>query len=224
MTKITSPNIVRVWFDTVLNPIISGLDNELYVLNKSNLTWRGFMNTFEELKPIAAFCDYRYKDNYEQILRHYPNLSDIISNYNKSFEDLEAKTYQLYLALKSSKKLIAIYNNGVENYVNTTNPSENKLKTLRNDNNYRFIAEYLINGFDELEPEYSLSPIWNENLQDFKQLLLSEDLAILYADFKQSQAAFTEIVKQTINELKEMRFNLSEEADQPIVMLDEQVA
>jgi len=108
--------------------------------------------------------------------------------------------------------------------VNTSNPSENKLKTLRNANSYRFIAEYLINGFDELEPEYSLSPIWNENLQDFKQLLLSEDLAILYADFKQSQAAFTEIVKQTINELKEMRFNLSEEADQPIVMLDEQVA
>lgn len=224
MTKITSPNIVRVWFDTVLNPIISGLDNELYVLNKSNLTWRGFLNTFEELKPIAAFCEYRYKDNFEQILRHYPNINDIISKYNSSFEDLEEKTYQLYLALKSSKKLIAIYNSGVENYVNTTNPTENKLKTLRNENNYRFIAEYLINGFEELEPEYTLSPIWNSNIQNFKQLLHSDDIAILYTDFNQSKTAFTGIVNQIINELKEMRFNLSEEADQPIVMLDEQVA
>ncbi len=224
MTKITSPNIVRVWFDTVLNPIISGLDNELYVLNKGNLTWRGFMNTFEELKPIAAFCEHRYKDNFEQILRHYPNLIEIISKYDELFEDLESKANQLYLALKSSNKLMAIYNNGVDNYANNNAISESKLKTLRNTNSYRFIAEYLINGFDELEPEYSLSPIWNKNIQEFKQLLNSEDFAILYADFKQSQIAFTEIIKQTITELKEVRFNLSEEADQPIVMLNEQVA
>jgi hypothetical protein len=48
-------NIVRTWFDTVINPILAGLDTEQRLLGKHNWTWQFRPGGLESIRHVVAW-------------------------------------------------------------------------------------------------------------------------------------------------------------------------
>src|SRR5437879_9565716 len=70
-----SPNLVRAWFDTVLNPLLRGLAMEVTALAERNLTWRFPAAQFASLVPVKQHIPAEAWDNWEQILSLYPECA-----------------------------------------------------------------------------------------------------------------------------------------------------
>jgi hypothetical protein len=114
-----SPKIIRVWFDTILNPIIDGLNIEYSFLKKNNLTWRGFNSTFEGLKPIHTFFHYRYHANFEHLTAYHPVVLDIILEHDEALSRLRESCHNLYHKIKDSKILKDGYKFALQSYLDS---------------------------------------------------------------------------------------------------------
>ena len=63
-----SSEIIRVWFDTVINPIVFGLELVQEYLKDDNYTWNSSYQDFEEIKNLDGYVDYKFMSNYEQLV------------------------------------------------------------------------------------------------------------------------------------------------------------
>ena len=220
--KNLSPKIIRTWFDTVLNPLIEGLEIELLYLNKKNLTWRGFNNTFEMLKPLNNFINYRYYANLEQCEYYYPKVSEIINDHDKYLSQLSESSYNLFHTLRNSKTFIDIYNKQLEELIkNNSEITKDRIEDLKENDNYRFIAEYIINNKEELDRTYVLSPIWNPNKGVFLNVLFSDEFRTLLNNKNTALDNFKNSVLKSINDLKDLIYELSFQSGEPIVQNNE---
>lgn len=216
------PKIVRTWFDTILNPMIQGLENEKYFLDKNNLTWRSFNNSFEVLRPISTFFHYKYYANFEQIVEYNSNIIDIINNHDLQLTKLLESCYNLNNVLRNSDVLKTIYYNELNNLKQSnTNLSDYEIDGLENEKNLQYITEYIINNREELESSYTLSPIWNAQINNFKNLLSENELLTAVGDKNNLLDNFKIIVNQTIIHLKKLRNELSMKTGEPLVMFNE---
>ena len=214
-----SPKIIRVWFDTILNPMIEGLEIEIDYLNKSNLTWRGFNNSFQELKPLFNFCNYRYHANLDQSDRYYPIILETIEKHDNKLALLEESCLNLFSVLKNSQILKDLYNEKVKEILkNNSEITDSRINDFKDENNYRYIAEYIINNRDNLDSGYTLSPIWNSFKDIFKNLLNDDTFKSLFQNQQTALTQFKEAVNKSLSDLKELRNKLSIQYGEPIVM------
>jgi hypothetical protein len=63
------PQIVRAWFDTVINPLLSWLGREQELLAAKNWTWRFKPAGLEAIRHLSAYVDAR--PNWEQFEQLY---------------------------------------------------------------------------------------------------------------------------------------------------------
>lgn len=217
-----STKIVRVWFDTILNPLVNGLEYEFQILNSDNIYWKSLYSTFEGFKPLIQFFDRRYYGNFEQLSVYYPDLKLLIDDHDRHLEILNNCVKELYHKLRNSTELDELYKQTIDSTVKNNVKTSDNLSAFSDSKNYRFIAEYIINDFQTLPDEYTLAPIWNESLNLFKGLLKNSDICLLYKSMIDSKNSFRATVESTINELKQLRFALSLEFGEPIVMPYEQ--
>jgi hypothetical protein len=217
--NIIQPKIVRTWFDTVLNPMIKGLENEKYFLENNNLTWRSYNNRFEFLKPILTFFDFQYYANYEQFLDNYEEIQQLIDKHDYNLTKLIESCYFLSNELIKSESLRSIYYNELENLkITNSKLEEYELNGLENEKNLQFIVEYIINDKEELESSYTLSPIWNAQMKNFKNILNEKQIKNSVVDKNNFLEIFKKTVISTLSEFKKIRNNLSLNSGEPIVM------
>lgn len=218
MGYLLSPKIIRAWFDTVLNPIIKGLETELYFLDNNNLTWRGFISSFDALKPLFSFLSFHYKANFEQCSQFNPILPESIDKHDGALAKLNDSCGKLFDELKQSQILKDVYEQKLEKLSKDLILSEQTVSKLSNDNNLRFIAEYVINDLDDLDIAYTLSPIWNLFKDEFKAILENNEFKDSMLSFNNSLNEFKAVVKETCTNLKEFRNNLSLQYGEPLVI------
>src|ERR1022692_1722289 len=67
-----SPQIVRAWFDTVLNPLIRALTTEATVLAHRNLTWKTEVQHLASLVPVREHLVEEAQPTCEQRVSLHP--------------------------------------------------------------------------------------------------------------------------------------------------------
>lgn len=214
-----SPTIIRAWFDTVLNPLIEGLEIEKSFLEEKNLTWSGFGAYFKSLKPFFNFINQKFYPNLEQIENFYPMISESKDNYDKALDDLSNSCADLYLKLIHSEEIESIYNDAVKNYLETHKSiSENISFNENSQANRNYIAEYIINNKSNLDSGYILSPIWNPNKDMFKNILQSNNFNTLLKNQETALNKFSIELSTAISKLKDLRNELSLKYGEPIIV------
>jgi hypothetical protein len=66
------PNIVRAWFDTVVQHILSGLEMEKRFLLQRNWTFRHYSRTLEYIAPVGKYVPGGALENLEQFVSFLP--------------------------------------------------------------------------------------------------------------------------------------------------------
>jgi hypothetical protein len=212
------PNLIRTWFDTVLNPIIRELKTELYCINNGNITWRFFRSYFEYLKPMHTMINYKFNDNFEQCIIYIDGLLEIINTHDDALEKLRNVSNNLYSAIINSPQLSDTYNKNLDFYLKKHPDIDDQFeKELRSDNTLRFIAEYIINNREELDSAYILSPFWNEYSKDFISVLNDKNFSVEKRNFTKVFQKFKDIVGVSLNEIKRIRDILSIRYGEPLV-------
>jgi len=116
-TSVTvSSQIVRAWFDTVLNPLIRALTTEADVLARGNLTWKTEVQRLASLVPVREHLVEETHPNFEQMLSLHPEFNAPIAEHDRRLAPLAAACLRLQEALtevgSSGKHLTALSRNG----------------------------------------------------------------------------------------------------------------
>lgn len=208
------PKLIRVWFDTVLNPIIDGLKREKYYARKKNWTWKSFNNNFEYIKYIHQYINIEYSDNAEQLSEYYPVLNDIAKNHDNEINNLKLSCESLFNSLIQDKGIEQRIKDNIIRIVDDDNKQSYKLDELPNIQ--KWICEYIVNNVGELDSNYILYPIWNPNRKSFLSYLQQSLNKSNSEHLEQVGDSFLTVVEKSIAELKKLRNSLSMECDVPI--------
>ncbi|MGO4880387.1 MAG: hypothetical protein ACLP59_06135 [Bryobacteraceae bacterium] len=200
-----SPNIVRAWFDTVLNPLIRALTTEAAVLARGNLTWKTEVQRFASLVPVREHLIEEAHPNFEQILSLHPEFNPPIAEHDRLLLPLAEECRRLQETLMESKVLREAVGR-VE-----TIPSEAAAFSRA------AIAEYIINGVRKLPDYYTLAKIWNQRRDEFTAALKEPEVSRARHATTEAARAFEATVLELIDQLKTFRNELSLSKGVPIV-------
>jgi thioredoxin-like negative regulator of GroEL len=197
-TSVTvSPQIVRAWFDTVLNPLIRALTTEATVLAHGNLTWKTEVHRLASLVPVREHLVEEAHPNLDQILSLYPEFNAPIAEHDRRLAPLAEACGRLQDALLGSKVLREAVGK-----VETIPPAAAEFSR-------RAIAEYIINDARKLPDYYTLAKPWNDHRDDFMAALEVPEVSRARQATKAAADALGTAVRELIDKLKAFRNDLS---------------
>src|SRR5205823_14370234 len=99
------PNIVRAWFDTVINPLLRALEIEKKYLEKKDWTWRSHLERLEAVRPVETIIGYEAMSNLKLIFEFYPDVEKMTQEHDEKSEKLLAACKELYQVIRESPEL-----------------------------------------------------------------------------------------------------------------------
>jgi hypothetical protein len=210
------PNIVRAWFDTVLNPLVRALRTEAAVLASGNLTWRLEQRRLASLVPVRSHVPVEALDNYDQFRALNPQCEQPIQDHDQCLQVLFNSCETLAAKLVESRTMRETFAKAVE-----TLPPGAEVSAIFGpctpDRYLEVIAEYVINNVQRLPGYYSTAPFWNDNRQEFLAVRGSDEIRSYSEATVDASSRFSGAVDQLIGVLAELRNNLSLSVGVPIV-------
>jgi hypothetical protein len=208
-----SPNIIRAWFDTALNPLIYGLNTEAAVLADRNLTWRYELRLLASLVPVKSHLLAEAWDNLEQFLSLHPECCAPIAAHDAKLQGLFDACKTLHGNLRHSSALQTLYGRVTSPGLEVTSifgayPPEEYLDVL---------AEYIINDVQRLPSYYSTATFWNGHAAEFLSVRDDEEIRPYWEATVRARIQFVKAVNHLLNVLKKVRNELSLSAGVPIV-------
>jgi len=218
------PGIVRAWFDTVINPLLSYIEREQDLLANKNWTWRFRPASLEAIRQIRTYVDPEARANLEQFEELHPDIKREMSVHDKFVLVLGQNCQHLHKALVTSADLQDLF-------LHVT--SEESLRNIGRDlqdlfgaypkAEYRdLLAEYIVNNAGELPSYYSTAPLWNQHRSKFLSILDRPSVRDLGAATLQTGKALMRATDGLSRLLKEIRLRLSLKHDVPYVVRSEQ--
>jgi hypothetical protein len=216
-TSVTvSSQIVRAWFDTVLNPLIRALTTEADVLARGNLTWKTEVQRFASLVPVREHLVEEVHPNLEQILALHPEFDPPIAEHDRRLPPLAEACLRLQEALLECKVLRDAFDRAA-----SAAPPDKKLAEylggLDPQDHVKFIAENLINSVRKLPSYYITAPLWNRHRDEFAAALKTPEVSPFWQATVAATAGFATAVHELMDTLKAFRNDLSISAGVPIV-------
>jgi hypothetical protein len=212
------PNIVRAWFDTVINPLLRVLEIEKKYLEKHDWTWRSSPERLEVVRPVLDIIGYEAMANLEQIFEFYPDVKQLTHEHEEKREELLTTCKELHQVIRKSPALKEMYDEA---------RSEDSLSKfgIRNlgdifpdgpeRRNLDFLTEYIVNNGGEFSRYILVPSFWREYREVFLSILNSPEVR----DHNKKALKVGESLLKTgegfIGLLKELRRQLSLEHDVP---------
>jgi hypothetical protein len=209
------PNIVRAWFDTVLNPLVRALRTEAAVLAGGNLTWRSELRRLASLVPVQSHVPAEAWDNYDQFRALNPQCEQPIQEHDRLLLLLFNSCETLATRLVESRTMRTTFSKAVE----TMPPTDVAaiFGACVPDRYLDVITEYIINNVQRLPGYYSTSHFWNEHSLEFLAIRESDEIRPYWEATIDASRQFSSAVVQLIGVLTELRNSLSLSAGVPIV-------
>lgn len=237
------PNVVRAWFDTVLNYLLRGLDMERDLLQRQNWTWRFRPEGLESFLPVRQYVAPEAWPNLKQFLAFHPEAEVLIARHDQGVEKLGEACRSYHHALLAGGALQAEHRRLVECMMReeairqAVGPLEAKLRPeaaerlgtsggdigghfgacFDEDDRMAVLAEYVVNGIGELPSYYSTSRLWGYLREGLLALRGRPDLAPYYEATVAAGAELLGAVDSLMVHLSRTRSVLSETYDVPIV-------
>jgi hypothetical protein len=210
------PRIVRAWFDTVINPLLNGLEKEQQLLAQQNWTWEFSPPSLEAIHRVQAYVD---RNNLEHFTQHYPEVARAIEEHDQQQLLLLQHCQQLQSLIAGSPELLALYQQVTtpEALADVSTTIERLFSGSPQEQRLNLLAQYIVNHAGELPYFYIIAPLWNKHRQAFLTLLEHPSIRPVSEVTNQAGAALWRSVDTLLRLLKEVRQKLAEEHDVPYV-------
>ena len=208
------PRIVRAWFDTVINPLLDGLEKEQWWLARQNWTWEVQPPGLESIHRVQAYVN---RDNLDHFTQHYPNVVRAIEEHDKQRDLLLQRCQELQNAIAGSKELLDLYQRftTVEALAEVGTTIEKLFSGYTQEQRLHILAKYIVNHTGELPDFYLIAPLWNKHRQEFLALLELPAIRPTSEAADKAGAAMRRSADKLISLIKEVRQKLAEEHDVP---------
>lgn len=210
------PNIVRAWFDTVLNPLVRALRTEAAVLTSGNLTWRFEQRRLASLVPVRSHVPAEAWDNYDQFRALNPQCEQRIQDHDQRLQVLFTSCETLAAKLVESRTMRETFAEAVEAMPPGTDVAA-IFGAYTPDRYLEVIAEYIINNVQRQPGYYSTASFWNDHRQEFLAVRESDEMRAFWEATVDASSRLSGAVGQLIGVLTELRNDLSLAAGVPIV-------
>jgi hypothetical protein len=213
--KKLSKEIVRSWFDTVLNPVYFRLIGVNELLRNRDLTWNGSTKKFTLIDKFSEFIDFNARLNYKQLCQtEYPELVKLNEEYDDSLEELRIASSNLFDKLINSPNLKSLLLSKINEYEKSGHLQD--ADYIRKGDSIRWVAEYLINNERQLFSNNVLHPIWNSESEIFFDIFDDIEIKELKLKFDESISKFKKIVEKIISNVESKLLELSQKYGVPI--------
>ena len=217
------PNIVRSWFDTVINPLLQGLGSERRLLAKQNWTWRFEQQGLLSIARVESSIAFEALDNLDQFLSLGPasvqECRPMIGTHDELVGDLAGACGALHSALRDSAELAEIYEK---------TKLDTELLQPGRDFNSLFgayptalhldvLAEDIVNGTGILPNYYTTASLWNKYRDELLPTREAHGKRAHWEECCKTGSELEVVVDRLIDSLKLVRQNLSLEYDLPLV-------
>ena len=216
---VVGKNIVRAWFDTVINPLLQSLRIEEEHLERKNWSWQFRPGGLESIRNVRAHLDLEVWDNLEHFLGFYPKIGKAVQTHDEGVSLLTKKCRALQLAIENSSALRTIYRKA------TSPESLSKLgRTLEQlfgsyplDDHLKLLTQYIVNNSGDLPDYYYTAPLWNNHRDEFLAVLNTPLARRHSEETAKAGESLQRYVKLLHRLLTETRLHLSLEHDVPYV-------
>jgi len=209
------PNIVRAWFDTVLNPGLRGLDRERSLLDRKSWTYRFYSDSLESIAPFAAHGVSRA--NLEQFTEFFAEVASRVGQHDECVESLRLACGNYHAAIMNDPGFREAVRQ-IEAEVPETIGGEfgsHFGAYSRHEDFLGVLAENLVNNFEELPDYYATYKLWNQFRQRLVAVLDASELARRRRETEAAGRKLFQVVDSLIDELRRIRSALSLEVDVP---------
>lgn len=201
--RFPSPEVVWVWFDTVINPLLSNLAMQHTQLYRKS--WRfekqtgnitGVSSVTEEQSPFAI------TGNREQFFETYLHIKESLNKREEAYNLFQEKVAEFYKIIREStaifgcfkfcttpESLESVLNNIKDTYVQSLSDADllRKIFYGTDEECLDCLAEYTINKIVKLNDNYTTAPFWNIHGERFLSLLKSTEAG--YCERRISEAS-----------------------------------
>lgn len=212
------PNIVRAWFDTVLNPLLPALSLEERCLLTKDWTWRFIPGGLEAIRPVHSHLDIDARDNLEQFLGLHRNVAFVTQLHDKNVEGLSDNCAQLQRRLELSPALLKIFQRRTTpNALSDIGSLQQIFGAYPSEHQIALIGQYIVNNTGDLPEYHSTARFWNKHKDEFLAVLRHRSVLIHAKRTEKAGENLLKSVRILIRVLKETRLTLSLEYDVPYV-------
>lgn len=217
------PHIVRAWFDTVINPLLRGLDSERALLTKEKWTWRFEQGALLSFVPVRSFIAFEALDNLEQFLQmaQDANLCRLVDRHDQQVHLLTAACSRFHDALRDSEPLREIYQRiAVQNAVplRPGQTFDSLFGAYPPSRHLDVLAEDIVNGSGQQPAYFATAPLWNHYRDELLRLRETPEICPHWEEAQRCGQALNGTVEKLIDSLKSIRQELSLEYDLPLAV------
>jgi hypothetical protein len=214
------PNIVRAWFDTVIQPALHGLETEQSFLARKNWTFRFHPPSLEFIGPLREHLPSRAVENLDQFLSFFPAIGSSVGQHDRLVEALLAECRAFHAALAMSPRMREVYRRIAEDA-----PAKLGKDISRHFGAYSketdfigVLAELLVNNTPEqLPPHYSTAELWSRYRDWLTPIVQDGDPANHRQRAQRAGTKLLKAVNTLRDELRGTRSQLSLDFDVPYV-------
>jgi hypothetical protein len=212
------PNIVRAWFDTVINPLIAVLETELVLLEKRNFTWQYRPADLEAFRPLARQLDPRFRANLEHFTTFNANFAQAAGSHDRCIGELRQAAAELQTSLINNPDFQEIFEIAIS--LKSLAPFDKKTPgevfgAYPKEDWIQVIAQYVVNNTGPLPPHYSTASVWNANRSSFVDLFKMAGVETHYRRLIAFADQLLGIDQNILDLLRCLRLELSSQHDQP---------
>jgi hypothetical protein len=218
------PNIVRAWLDTVVNPLLRGLDSERNLLAKENWTWRFEQQSLLSIGSIRSIISFEALDNLDQFLDLGPSSTQaarrLMDQHDERALRLTAACRRFHKTLKNSQELRKAYGHLGEEDRISLRPGQtldSLFGAYPRENHLDVLAEHIVNGTSLLPSYFSTAPLWNQYREELLKIRNASSIRPCWKESKRAGQAPNGSAKELIDLLRDVRQDLSLEYDLPLV-------
>jgi hypothetical protein len=204
---------VAAWIYEVINPIIEGLERELYFLQSGNATWRYFSQRCEFIRPVQEYVESAQLPNYSDFLVEHPEFKKKFQTHEKSLSALNNSANALYRALLANPQFAEKVSSSIRMYeeLRLKEPHTPDLGYIKQDLD-KLMAEYLINDISDLPSHYATARFWALTSSDLRAFRNSTDL---FDSLRTAESMFAAESQRLISDLEIKRGKFSDTFDLP---------
>jgi hypothetical protein len=215
--------IVRSWFDTVINPLLQGLGSERKLLAKQNWTWRFEQQRLLSISHIKSSIAFQALDNLDQFLNFGPPAAQeckpLMDRHDGLVEYLTDACGALQGALRESAELTATYEKAKldADLVQPGRDFSSLFGAYPPPLHLDVLAEDIVNGTGLLPNYYTTAPLWNKYRDELLQTREAPGIRPHWETCRKGGAELEVTADRLIHLVKSIRQDLSVEHDLPLV-------
>ncbi len=213
------PRIVRTWFDTVVNPLLTALRRESQLLQERNWSWRYQVAGLQSIRSVRSYIEPEYVENLNQFFSIYKTAAPIVESHDDLVDVLASECSKLQQVLEANQGLRDLYARVTAR--DAVAALETDLEVLfggvPEPERLALLVQYVINRTETLPEYYSTARLWNRYAKDFTSMLDDPEVQPQYRRVIALGQRLNVKTQSLIRLLEAIRLKLSLDHDVPYV-------